>query len=140
MGSKEAVKRLEVLEREECLSLLGTRTVGRLAYCAHLGARIEVVNFVVDRGEVVVRMQVGSKSVAIARGSSLALEADCLDEESATGWDVTVVGPATWVDDPAELARLDGLLRCWAPGHRPHFARIRPAHVFGRRLSTPAAD
>jgi nitroimidazol reductase NimA-like FMN-containing flavoprotein (pyridoxamine 5'-phosphate oxidase superfamily) len=127
-------KVIEALGREECLELLATEDVGRLAYCVHGGARIEVVNFVVDGGGVVIRMDVGSKTIAVGRGSGLAIEADRLDKESGTGWDVTVAGPVDWITDDAEIERLAGVLRCWAPGARQHFARIRPAHVFGRRI------
>jgi nitroimidazol reductase NimA-like FMN-containing flavoprotein (pyridoxamine 5'-phosphate oxidase superfamily) len=125
---------LDVLDRPECLALLATATVGRIAYSVHGGARIEVVNFVVDGDEVVIRMAVGAKSIAIGRGSHLALEADRLDEATGTGWNVTIAGPVSWVDDVDEVARLEGMLRCWAPGHRPHFARLKPALVFGRRV------
>jgi uncharacterized protein len=127
-------KVLDVLDREECLRLMATQNVGRLAYCVHGGARIEVVNFVVDGGGVVIRMDVGSKTIAVGRGSGLAVEADDLDKESGTGWDVTVAGPVDWVEEPAEVERLAELLQCWAPGAREHFARIRAAHVFGRRI------
>jgi nitroimidazol reductase NimA-like FMN-containing flavoprotein (pyridoxamine 5'-phosphate oxidase superfamily) len=127
-------KVIEVLDREECLALLASENVGRLAYAVHGGARIEVVNFVVDGGGVVIRMDVGSKTIAVGRGSGLAIEADQLDKASGTGWDVTVAGPVDWITDPADIDRLTTVLHCWAPGTRDNFARIRPAHVFGRRI------
>lgn len=126
---------LEVLDRAECLALLGGARHCRVAYCLVGRPRIEVVNFIIDRGEVVIRMAVGAKSAAIGAGGSLAVEVDRLDDEAGTGWDVTVAGPVTWVSDAAEIRRLEGLLACSAAGERPHFARITPAHVFGRRIS-----
>ena len=132
---------IETLDRAECLALLATAQIGRVASAVYGGARIEVVNFLWDGASAVIRMGVGAKSAAIGSGSHLALEVDRLDEATASGWDVTIAGPTTWVTDPAEIARLDGALHCWAPGERPHFARIHPAHVFGRRVRahTPIA-
>jgi nitroimidazol reductase NimA-like FMN-containing flavoprotein (pyridoxamine 5'-phosphate oxidase superfamily) len=125
---------LEVLARDECLSLLAGRRHGRLAYCYLGRPHIEVLNFVVDGGDVVIRMGVGAKSAAIGGGGFLALEVDSLDDAGGTGWDVTVSGPVAWVTEPAELDRLGELLHCSAPGDRPHIARIVCTQVFGRRI------
>jgi uncharacterized protein len=140
MIGEEVRTRIDVLGRDECLTLLAGESIGRVAYAVHGGARIEVVNFVWDGDGPVLRMAVGSKSIAVGRGSHLALEADRLDHATSTGWSVTVVGPVSWIEDAAEQARLAGILRCWAPGERPHFAKIRPAHVFGRRVSPEPAE
>ena len=139
MTTTQPATRMEVLDRDECLALLATMSIGRVAYAVHGGARIEVVNYVRDGDGAVLRMAVGSKSIAIGRGTHLALEIDRLDEATGTGWSVTIAGPATWVEDEAETARLASVLRCWAPGDRPYFAKIHPAHVFGRRVAPEAA-
>lgn len=127
---------LVVLDRAQCLELLGTTTTGRLAYSVHGTPRIEVVNFLLDEGGTgaVIRMAASSRSAAVGRGESFALEIDRIDESSGTGWSVTAIGRAVWVSDRAEVRRLDPLLRCDAPGDRPFFARISFGHVFGRRL------
>jgi nitroimidazol reductase NimA-like FMN-containing flavoprotein (pyridoxamine 5'-phosphate oxidase superfamily) len=135
MTNSQLDRRLDVLSRTECLTLLGTVRTGRIAYCGSQGApRIEVVNFILDGGDVVIRMAIGNKSAAVGRGASFALEADRLNEADGTGWDVTAIGPVSWVTDPAEMERLGRLLHSSAPGDRPHFARIATQHVFGRRV------
>jgi hypothetical protein len=125
---------LAVLARDECLELLAGWRHGRLAYCYLGRPHVEVVNFLVDGGDVVIRMGVGAKSAAIGRGGFFALEVDSIDDAAGTGWDVTVSGPVAWVTEPAELDRLGRLLSCSAPGERPHIARIACAQVFGRRI------
>jgi nitroimidazol reductase NimA-like FMN-containing flavoprotein (pyridoxamine 5'-phosphate oxidase superfamily) len=126
---------VESLERAECLALLSTSRHCRVAYCFLGHPHIEVVNFIVDRGDLVIRMAVGARSAAIGAGGSLAVEVDRLDDETGTGWGVTVTGPVAWVSDAEEIRRLGELLWCSAEGERPHFARITAAHVFGRRIS-----
>ncbi|MBA3742559.1 pyridoxamine 5'-phosphate oxidase family protein [Sporichthya sp.] len=133
-------RRLDVLDRAECLALLGSVRLGRVAYNAHGAPRVEVVNFLLDGDGAVIRMGIGSRSAAVGRGGHFALEADRLDETGDIGWNVTAIGPVRWVSDPAEFRRLDRLLISSAPGDRSHLARISFAQVFGRRLRAVAYD
>lgn len=130
-----AGRRIDTLDPAECLVLLGTVPVGRVAYWVSGTPRIEVINYVVDRGSVYIRMNVGDKSAAVARGNHFALEADRIDEVNGTGWDVTVVGPVTWLIDSEEIERAERLLHAWAPGERPKLAKIGLERILGRRIS-----
>ena len=68
----------------------------------------------------------------------VAFEADEVDYLARTGWSVTVIGHAREVTDPAELARLRGLLLAsWAPGPREHLVCVKVELVSGRRLDHP---
>jgi hypothetical protein len=133
-------RRIDVLDRAECLALLGSVALGRVAYSIHGSPRIEVVNFLLDGDGAVIRMGIGARSAAVGRGGPFALEADHFDEEDGTGWNVTAIGPVTWVNDLAELRRLEPLLTSAAPGERSHFARITFGQVFGRRLHAVAQN
>lgn len=132
MSSKELV----VLDRAECLALLRTAGLGRIAYSTHGSPRIEVVNFLLDDAgtSAVIRMASSSRSAAVGRGESFALEVDRIDEADGTGWDVTATGRASRITDPEEIRRLDPLLQSAAPGERRFFARITFGQIFGRRL------
>lgn len=77
-------RELETLDPEECMMLLATVPVGRVAFCVNVEPRIEVINFVVDDGSVLVRMA-SSKTAAVGRGASFALEANRLDRPWAPG-------------------------------------------------------
>jgi nitroimidazol reductase NimA-like FMN-containing flavoprotein (pyridoxamine 5'-phosphate oxidase superfamily) len=126
---------IEEIESAECMRLLTTQSVGRLAYVVREEPMIQPVNYIVDGGQVVIRLATGQKLAAIARDEIFAFEVDELDGDTRTGWNVTVTGPADWVSNEAELSRLDTLLKAWASGEKPYFIRIRPKRVSGRRIT-----
>jgi hypothetical protein len=58
----------------------------------------------------------------------------------ATGWSVLVKGRAVEVDDADEVRAVARLpLRHWSVGHKPHWVRVLPAEVTGRRIWNGAA-
>jgi nitroimidazol reductase NimA-like FMN-containing flavoprotein (pyridoxamine 5'-phosphate oxidase superfamily) len=126
---------LEQLSRDECLRLMGSVPVGRIVYTRQALPAVELVNFVLDDGGIIIRTGAGSKLAAATRGAVVAFEADSVDVAGHGGWSVTVVGHATAVTDGEEIARLEqsGLMP-WAPGNRDHFIRVSPAIVNGRRI------
>lgn len=127
---------LEVLSREDCLYLLGSVPVGRVVFTDRALPAVQPVNFVLHQGSVVFRTGAGSKLAAATREAIVAFQADRFDNDSETGWSVSVVGPARVVTDEAEIEELRQLpLRSWAPTGRDHFVRIAVTHVSGRRLS-----
>jgi hypothetical protein len=100
---------------------------------------VELVNFTMDAGDVVIRTAPSGKLLAAIQGAVVAFEADEYDPVTRTGWSVTAIGHAREVTDPADI----GMLRAtgphpWAPGHHPYFVRIHPGQLNGRYLS--AAD
>jgi len=127
---------LEVLSRDDSLSLLGSVPVGRVVFTDRALPAIQPVNFLLHDGTVVFRTGAGSKLAAATREAIVAFQADCFDRDSETGWSVSVVGPARVVTDEAELEELRHLpLRSWAPTRRDHFVRITVSQITGRRLS-----
>jgi nitroimidazol reductase NimA-like FMN-containing flavoprotein (pyridoxamine 5'-phosphate oxidase superfamily) len=134
MQTEETPGTFDVIEPKECLDLLAAQQVGRLAYCVRGAPMIEPVNFIVDAGQVVIRIATGTKLAAVARDGLLALEVDEFDLETRSGWDVTVTGSPEWVSSEAEKARLEELLHPWAPGGKPYFVKIQPERVSGRRI------
>lgn len=126
---------LEVLSREECISLASTMPIGRIVFTDRALPAVQPVNFLIDDGSVIIRTTEGSKLAAATRNAVVAFEIDEFDRRSQAGWSVTLVGRAQPVRDPAESARLAKLpLQTWAPGPRDRFIRIRPEHISGRRL------
>ena len=126
---------LEHLSRDECLRLMGSVPVGRIVYTRQALPAVELVNFALDGGDIVIRTDAGGKLAAATRGAVVAFETDSVDDAGRTGWSVTVVGQSRAVTDGAEIARMEqsGLMP-WAPGRRDHFIRISPAIVNGRRI------
>ena len=130
---------LRQLSRDECLTLMASVPVGRIIYTRRALPAVELVNFPLDHGDIVIRTDRSGKLAAAARGAVVAFEADHLDLVNQAGWSVTAVGPAREVTDPGEIARLREIhLSSWAPGEREHFICISPQLMNGRYLR--AAD
>lgn len=130
---------LAVLSREQCLRLIATAPVGRIIYTRHAMPAVELVNFTLDAGDIVIRTAPSGKLLAAIRGAVVAFEADHYDPAARAGWSVTAVGHAREVTDPADIGTLRAAgPRPWAPGDHPYFVRITPGQVTGRYLT--AAD
>jgi uncharacterized protein len=131
------VPTLKQLTRDDCLRLMASVPVGRIIYSRQALPAVELVNFAIDNGDIIIRTDRSGKLAVAARGAVVAFEADSLDTEHHVGWSVTVIGKSQEVTDPDEIARLERIgLRAWAPGGRDHFIRISPAILNGRRLAT----
>lgn len=129
---------LERLSRAECMRLMGSVSVGRVVYTREALPAVELVNFALDRGDIVIRTDAGGKLAAATRGAVVAFEADSVDLTGRKGWSVTLVGQSREVTDSAEISRLEHIpLVTWAPGRRDHFIRISPAIVNGCRIGAP---
>jgi nitroimidazol reductase NimA-like FMN-containing flavoprotein (pyridoxamine 5'-phosphate oxidase superfamily) len=128
---------LEHLSRDECIRLMASVPVGRIAYTRQALPAVEVVNFTVDCGDIVFRTDAGGKLTAAISDAVVAFEADSMDFTRHAGWSVTVVGQCRAVTGDEEIRRLERSgLHPWAPGERKHFIKITPVIVHGRRLVT----
>ena len=127
------------LDRDECLTLLASGAFGRLAVDAGGAApAIRPVNYLFDESSqsIVFRTAYGSKLYALLQTERAAFEIDGVDEVDRTGWSVVVVGVVEQVTDQSELRRLEQTeLEPWAPGPKPHWMRIRPTTISGRRIT-----
>jgi nitroimidazol reductase NimA-like FMN-containing flavoprotein (pyridoxamine 5'-phosphate oxidase superfamily) len=130
---------LMVLPRGQCLRLLRRTRVGRVVVnVAGIPAAFPV-NFALLDDEIVFRTGPGTKLAAALQGAVVGFEVDRIDPVFESGWSVLIQGPAAVIADDEELLRARRLhLRTWAPGERPHFVRIRPESVSGRRFLSPA--
>ena len=127
---------LEVLERDECLRLLAGQRIGRIAVVDGGAPLLLPIAYVLDGEDVIFRTGAGSKLAAVRHGSAAAIEIDGVDEPGRTGWSVVVTGHTEEVVDERELERLAALpLQPWVPGPVPHWIRVRPHTVSGRRIT-----
>src|SRR3954463_3559743 len=121
---------------DECMKLLATRRVGRLAFVVDGQPLVFPVNYAVDNGSVVFRTDRGSK-LTNAPMSKVAFEVDDINEETIEGWDVVVQGHAddiTGSIDERSEALKHIVIEPFAPGLKWHWIRIVPTMVTGRRL------
>jgi nitroimidazol reductase NimA-like FMN-containing flavoprotein (pyridoxamine 5'-phosphate oxidase superfamily) len=126
---------LEILDADQCLGLLRTVLVGRVAVSPGGIPTILPVNFALLDTSVVFRTGDGTKLDAAIRNAVVAFEADAIHSLFETGWSVVVAGVAEEVRDLTKIDRVTQMgLRPWAPGSRSHLIKINPTIVSGRRI------
>ena len=126
---------LEVLNREHCLELLQTASLGRLVFTEHALPAVQPVDFRWWRGDVVIRIPDPLMLAAASSNRVVAFETDEVDTELHSGWSVTVVGHAEVVTAVPDLVELSGIFsRPSIGGRHDYFVRIRTEKVTGRRL------
>lgn len=125
---------LRTLDVDECMALMTSGYVGRLAFIQDGRPAILPLNYLFDQGAVLFRTGYG-QLVETVHGTPVAFEVDDFDVADHSGWSVVVHGIAEEVWDVGELERLRGLpLRPWADGTRDHYVRITPTALTGRRV------
>ena len=130
---------LSPLGREECLSLLATRPVGRVVFTHRALPVVLPVNFLLHDTGVLMRVGPGSVLAGVSRGAVVAFQVDDVDAGPDTGWSVTVVGRAGEVRDPLLRRHVLAALAPWAGDEQDHVVRIALERVTGRGLARPAA-
>jgi len=138
IGEMAAEPRVEIddLPVDECLELLRTQRVGRLAVSTPDGPAIFPVNYAIGGDRVVFRTDPGTKLDASVL-QRVAFEIDAIDPDEGTGWSVVVEGVATEIGgaiDPrsVELQALE--VHPFPPGEKMHLVEIHPRVISGRRL------
>ena len=132
---------LQHISQGECLRLMALVPVGRIIYTRQALPAVELVNFALDHGDIIIRTDRSGKLAAATAGAVVAFEADSLDPSSQAGWSVTVIGHSNEVTDADEISRLEQIgLSSWAPGEHEHFIRISPGILSGRQLCALTAS
>lgn len=131
---------IEVLSRDECLLLLGSRNLGRITFSVEGQPEIFPINYAMEGQIVVFRTAPGTK-LDFVPTSKLAFEVDDWNAKLGTGWSVVVKGLAEEVTrNPGRTAEhlRNAPLHPVAPGERWHWLAIRPSEVSGRRFQLRA--
>jgi hypothetical protein len=121
------------------MRLMGSVPVGRIVYTRQALPAVELVNFGLIDGDIIIRTSAEGKLAAATRGVVVAFEADSVDLAGQTGWSVAIVGQARAVTDGAEIRRLEVMTPpsrvAWG---NDHLISISPAIVNGRRVRPPS--
>ena len=129
------------LSRDECLRLMASVPVGRIIYTRQALPAVDLVNFTLDHGDIIISTDRSGKLAAAIRGAVVAFEADSLDPSGQAGWSVTVIGQSHEVTDAGEISQLEQIgLSSWAPGEQQNFIRISPGILTGRQLCALTAS
>jgi nitroimidazol reductase NimA-like FMN-containing flavoprotein (pyridoxamine 5'-phosphate oxidase superfamily) len=127
----------EVVTHDDCIQLLTTEEIGRLAWIADGVPHIVPLNYAWDGEAIVVRSDPGTKLDEL-QGAPVAFEVDRIDRVRRQGWSVVVQGMAREVpadDWPATALRPSELyLEPWVPGGKSHWLRVVPHAITGRRI------
>jgi nitroimidazol reductase NimA-like FMN-containing flavoprotein (pyridoxamine 5'-phosphate oxidase superfamily) len=125
---------LEILDESECIRLLRTVRIGRVAVSLGEVAAVLPVNFAMLGADILFFTGTGVKLNAALSAATVSFEADEIDVDAHTGWSVLAVGP-TERTDRGMRARVEALgLYPWAAGDRHYLVRIRPTFLSGRRI------
>jgi nitroimidazol reductase NimA-like FMN-containing flavoprotein (pyridoxamine 5'-phosphate oxidase superfamily) len=126
---------LEVLDRQECLQLLGTATIGRVGVSFGALPVVLPINFRLVGDRIVFLTGVGTKLDAATCNAVVAFEVDEIDTISHAGWSVVVTGEAREVTDGDELAALRSAnIPRWAPVGDGRVVALSTTMVSGRRI------
>lgn len=131
------------LTSTKCHELLGTQTVGRIAYVNAEGQQIIPVNFIVISEKIYFRTRFDGFLSELWHGhEDVAFEVDQHEDDSHEGWNVTVRGSARRVTDRATINRAlaSPNLRPWAGGVRSTVIEIDPRSIDGRRVFETEAE
>jgi len=132
---------LEVLSDGECVKLLRSHDLGRIALVDR-DARplIFPVNYFFDEGVIVFRTAPGAK-LELAPGAFVSFEIDGWDPNERVGWSVLVKGIARDITNPRGAPT--GRMRFWpvqpmAPGTRERWVGIWANEITGRKFRSDA--
>jgi nitroimidazol reductase NimA-like FMN-containing flavoprotein (pyridoxamine 5'-phosphate oxidase superfamily) len=132
-------RRLKRLTRQDCLALLASKSIGRVACCTPAGPVILPVNYAIHQGTALIRTSSSGTLAERLRDSAAALEVDDLDETTRSGWSVLLRGHASFVEYQDLPRRSVDRPQPWARGARMLHIRIVPTEISGRRLE-PSDD
>jgi uncharacterized protein len=132
-------RHFEAIGRQQCLDLMESNHLGRVAWQAADLPQILPVTYAMHQGFVYFRTAPESILAELAQPRSVALEVDELDQQSRSGWSIVMHARSSAVSEPEALADLwasDSLVP-WASGNRTLFIRIRLERVSGRVVRRP---
>ncbi len=122
-----------ILSASESWDLLSSVSLGRLVTSVDGRPHIFPVNFVVQHRTVLFRTAEGTKLVSAAINNQVLFEAD--DHGAAEGWSVIVEGTTRTLRSDDEIAEAErAQLLPWTATPKPHYVRIRPTSITGRRF------
>ena len=126
---------LEVLSRDECLRLLATASLGRVAVSSAALPTILPVGFHFDGSRILIRTGRGTKLGAATRDAVVAFEVDEVSPATHTGWSVVVTGVARELSDPDDRAAAALASQShWVRGDNSRIVAISTDIVTGRRV------
>jgi hypothetical protein len=136
MSTEPASLRMVEVSGAEALWLLEGSELGRLVYPQREVTVIRPGRHTWKYGCLVVRAPVQAAAIPL----TATYQVDEVRAASATGWTVTVAGPAEVITDPNEAAHYRRTLTGWTYGPHDTIVRIHPQSICGFRLARGTAS
>ena len=137
-GTREevAVNAPMELTVDECLELLNSNVVGRVAISTPVGPRIVPVNYAMHGDAIVFRTAPYSELGTYGWNADVAFEIDHIDYDKHQGWSVVAIGRAELVEDSDEVADIRRTWdpRPWASGQRNLYMKVVWRDLTGRKI------
>lgn len=124
---------LELLEIEECLRLLRSKSVGRLGLSAGSLPIVLPVRYVVDDDRILLGTGRDTRMAAATSDAVVAFEVDDFDSDAMTGWSVMVQGRARELADGSDCAAA-AAWSSWIGGAPARCVCIPMEIISGQRL------
>jgi nitroimidazol reductase NimA-like FMN-containing flavoprotein (pyridoxamine 5'-phosphate oxidase superfamily) len=126
----------EILDDDECLTLLSREPVGRLALSSGALPVVLPVNFTLVDRTIVFASAPGLKVDAAQAGVVACMEVDGYDVWSHGGWSVLATGRLREITDLERLTQAQGLpLSPWAVRDPNHYIELKIELLSGRRIN-----
>ena len=123
----------ERLSHQDCLALLASGGLGRLAFSERALPAIAAVQFAVDGETLVLRVEAGAEWAATQRHAIVAFQTDHGDPFEADSWTVTAVGRLVPISASADTNKLSAP-RAWrSPSPDDTFLRLDVQVLEGTR-------
>ena len=136
LNSLAALDTVEKLTPDQCLELLSSCDLGRIALVIGDQPEIFPVNYAIDRSIVVFRVAPGTKP-SLTTNRRIAFEVDEMDSGAGIAWSVMVKGTVrdvTTSKDPFTAFLRTAGVRAAPPGDHPVWMAIYPSEISGRRF------
>ena len=135
MATEEDRSLVDDLSYGECLRLLATGAVGRVAFTADALPQVLPVSYAMDGGAVVLRTTANGRLAIACTNAVVAFEVDNYGTAGTQGWYVVVVGRAQALESASDIIRAQALSFSAGPsGMDDQFIRIAPGVVTGKQL------
>ncbi|KAA1417811.1 pyridoxamine 5'-phosphate oxidase family protein [Nocardioides humilatus] len=124
--------KLRDIPHPECIHLLQSQQVGRIAFEDDSGPDVLPINYAMDGEDILISTSAYGVVARAATNSRVAFEVDSLDDYTESGWSVVVRGRAT--HESPLIPPSGEHPHPWADGTRSYHLRIVADVVRGRRL------
>lgn len=123
---------LGVLTEQQCLALLGSARLGRIALTDRALPIILPVGFARLDDDLIFRVGQGALSRAARMGQVVCFEVDWADDAFEQAWSVAAIGQLSMLQEPARLIRAERLdLMSWS-AQCDEFVQLTPQMISGR--------